>query len=63
MQVNGKYQVKAVHLEVLHRVAVSLCSELKSFQLNHVKRDLNAIADRLANRAVRLIPVSILVFY
>jgi len=28
-----------------------------------VKRDLNAIADRLANRAVRLIPVSILVFY
>ena len=49
-QVRGEYRVKHVHLQPLHRRAMTLLRKFERVDLQHVPRKLNALADRLVNR-------------
>ncbi len=51
-QMNGEYRVKARHLQPLWLHAQELCRRLRRCRLVHVPRSDNALADRLANRAI-----------
>lgn len=51
-QLRGEYRVKHKGLQPLAQRALRLLSELPSFRLEHVPRERNAIADRLANEAI-----------
>lgn len=51
-QLNGVYRVKARHLIPLFLEVIRLKRELDGFQLEHVPREENKEADRLANRAI-----------
>jgi ribonuclease HI len=48
-QVNGNYRVKAPHLKPLLFEAVRRAKGFRRFSLRHVRREQNALADRLAN--------------
>jgi ribonuclease HI len=51
-QLNGIYRVKDEKLKKLHRKALGLLQQLKSYRIVHVMREHNRLADRLANRAI-----------
>lgn len=51
-QVNGHYKVKNAGLVPLHRTACELLKRFGSTRVVHVRRDENAAADELANRAM-----------
>lgn len=51
-QINGTYKVKNPDLQLLHARARQLMAGLKSFSIQHVPREKNREADRLANRAM-----------
>jgi len=51
-QVNGEYRVKAAHLQPLWLRAAELRRGLVRFSITHVRREANAQADSLANRAM-----------
>ena len=51
-QINGQYRVKASHLKPYYHRALALKSGLARFTIEHVRREKNKDADRLANRAV-----------
>lgn len=51
-QLNGIYRVKHEKLIPLHRRAVELLRRLDSHRIIHVRRELNKVADRLANQAI-----------
>jgi ribonuclease HI len=51
-QINGQYKVKSPGLLPLYREACTLIHELDWFKIQHVRRELNRDADRLANRAM-----------
>ena len=51
-QIGGSYKVRHPGLQVLHRRARLLIGKLPSFQIEHVRREQNREADRLANRAM-----------
>lgn len=51
-QVTGRYRVKDTHLQWLHVLIRNLIEGFDSFQIQHVPREKNRAADRLANRAV-----------
>lgn len=51
-QMRGEYKVKHPNLRPLHREATRLATELQSVVFEHVRRDLNREADRLANKAI-----------
>lgn len=51
-QITGAYRVKAAHLQGLHQEAVGLLKRFKSYQVEHVPREQNGLADALANRAL-----------
>jgi ribonuclease HI len=51
-QLNGAYRVKARHLIPLFLQVVQLKRELDDFHLEHIPREENREADRLANRAI-----------
>jgi ribonuclease HI len=51
-QVNGHYKVKHAGLVPLHRTACSLLKRFASSRVVHVRREENAAADELANRAM-----------
>jgi ribonuclease HI len=51
-QVNGQYKVKNPNLKVLHDRARSLIAQLDAFRIEHVRREHNREADRLANEAM-----------
>jgi probable phosphoglycerate mutase len=51
-QMQGEYRVKHPGLQPLHQAARALASHLKRVRFEHVGRDLNAHADRLANDAM-----------
>ena len=52
-QVNGSYQVKQPHLQVLHRQILVLIDALGfDFEITHVRREYNKEADAMARRAV-----------
>lgn len=51
-QVNGDYRVKDATLGVLHALARQLITGFRRCVVQHVPREQNRAADRLANRAV-----------
>ena len=51
-QVNGIYRVKQRELQWLHALILQLIRGLREFKIQHIPREENRRADRLANRAV-----------
>lgn len=51
-QLKGKFKVKSPGLKPKFLQAHSLLKQLKSYTINHVPRDLNSVADGLANQAM-----------
>ena len=51
-QLKGEYRVRSRALAPLAQRAVRLLSEFRSARLEHVPRERNAAADRLANEAI-----------
>ncbi len=51
-QMNGRYKVRAPHLQPLHGEARRLAAGLARFRIEHVPRAENKDADRLANKAM-----------
>jgi ribonuclease HI len=51
-QMNGEYKVKHPGLQPLHQQARSLAASLERVSYEHVRREQNGHADRLANQAM-----------
>jgi ribonuclease HI len=51
-QVNGRYRTKVAHLQQYLQEAIRLMREIGRVDVAHVRRDLNAEADALANEAI-----------
>jgi ribonuclease HI len=51
-QINGKYRVKHPDMIPLYRKAKGLMTHFKEVSLEHIPREQNTEADRLANRAM-----------
>lgn len=51
-QLNGVYKVRSPELRPLYEEARRLARQLKWFRIEHVRREQNAAADRLANEAM-----------
>ena len=51
-QLNGEYRVKDEKLKELFQRAVSLLRQFDSYRIVHVRRELNKLADRMANRGI-----------
>ena len=51
-QMNGQYKVRSAPLVELHRRARELAGRLEWFRVEHVRREKNREADRLANEAM-----------
>jgi ribonuclease H / adenosylcobalamin/alpha-ribazole phosphatase len=51
-QLTGRYRVKAPHLQPLHRRARSIAAGFDRVSFEHVPREENVEADRLANEGV-----------
>ncbi|MGO9442038.1 MAG: ribonuclease HI family protein [Terriglobales bacterium] len=51
-QMNGVYKVRSPELRPLYEEARRLSRQLKWFRIEHVRREHNADADRLANEAM-----------
>jgi ribonuclease HI len=51
-QLNGQYRVKATHLLPLWEQARQALQEFVTYNVSHVPRELNYLADRLANGAI-----------
>lgn len=52
-QVNGFYQVREPHLDLLNRQALDLLAKLPRWRVNYVERESNHPAHRLAEQAFR----------
>jgi ribonuclease HI len=51
-QLNGEYRVKDEKLKALFHQAMSLLRQFEAYRILHVPRDLNKLADRLANKGI-----------
>jgi ribonuclease HI len=51
-QLTGRYRVKSSHLQPLHRRARGLAAGFDRVSFEHVRRERNTEADRLANEGV-----------
>jgi ribonuclease HI len=51
-QLTGAYRVKTAHLVPLHREVLALAGRFASIRYEHVRRERNTEADRLANEGV-----------
>ncbi|MBA3764443.1 MAG: ribonuclease HI family protein [Actinobacteria bacterium] len=51
-QLTGAYRVKTPHLQPLHRRARQLAAGFAAIEFEHVRRERNTEADRLANQGV-----------
>ncbi len=51
-QLEGVYKVKNPTLKILHEQAERMIARLESFSIEHVRRERNQEADRLANQAL-----------
>lgn len=51
-QLTGVYRVKTPHLQPLHRRVRQIAARFDSIEYEHVRRERNTEADRLANEAV-----------
>lgn len=53
-QILGEYRVKDETLKPLFERAVNMLKGFKAFEINHIAREKNKEADKLANKAVNL---------
>ncbi|GAG26253.1 unnamed protein product, partial [marine sediment metagenome] len=53
-QLNGEYKVKSDQIRPLFKKTVELLNEFEGWKLQHITRDKNKEADKLANRALNL---------
>ena len=53
-QLNGKYAVKSPDLLPLFTEAKGLLARFQSAKIVHVRREFNALADKLANQGVKM---------
>jgi ribonuclease HI len=51
-QLNGQYRVKDEKLKVLFQRAMTLLRQFDSYRILHVRREMNKLADRLANQGI-----------
>ena len=51
-QLNGEYRVKDEKLKLLYQRAMTLLRQFDSYRILHVYREMNQVADRLANRGI-----------
>lgn len=51
-QIKGKYKVRNKSLHPLYNQAIKYIHTIKYFEINHVKRHDNKIADELANKSL-----------
>jgi ribonuclease HI len=51
-QLNGEYRVKDEKLKALFEQAMRLLRQFDSYRILHVRREMNKLADRLANRGI-----------
>ena len=51
-QVRGEYMVKDPYMKPLHAAVKSALADFESWSIRHVKRHLNAEADRLVNESL-----------
>jgi ribonuclease HI len=51
-QIRGEYKVKDPNMKPLHAAARSALAELDDWSIEHVKRELNAEADRIVNETL-----------
>jgi ribonuclease HI len=51
-QLTGQYRVKDEKLQPLFYRAVTLLRQFDAYRILHVRRELNAVADRLANQGI-----------
>ena len=51
-QVAGKYRVKAKHLKPLFAELMAALRQIPEWNVRHVRREQNTVADRFANRAM-----------
>jgi ribonuclease HI len=51
-QIKGQYRVKAAHLLPLYEAAKQALTEFETYEISHVPREMNHLADRLANTAI-----------
>ena len=51
-QLTGRYRVKTAHLVPLHRAVLAQAKRFASIRYEHVRRERNTEADRLANEGV-----------
>ena len=51
-QIRGEYKVKDPNMKPLHAAAHEALKDLDSWSIRHVKRDLNAEADRIVNETL-----------
>jgi ribonuclease HI len=51
-QLNGEYRVKDEKLKVLFERAKNLLRQFESCRIVHIRREMNKLADRLANRGI-----------
>ena len=51
-QLNGEYRVKDEKLKALSHKAIALLRQFEAYRIVHVPRELNKLADRLANQGI-----------
>jgi len=51
-QLNGQYRVRDEKLKPLYRRAMALLQEFPAYRIVHVPREMNKLADRLANKGI-----------
>ncbi len=51
-QMNGNYKVKNENIQPLFAEVQRIADQFKSFTIEHIERDQNALADKLANQAM-----------
>src|SRR5678816_3239096 len=51
-QLNGEYRVKDEKLKALYQRAVTLLRQFEVYRILHVPREMNKLADRLANKGI-----------
>ena len=51
-QINGLWKVKNSNIKLLYRESMNLLKSFKNIQIQHIGRENNSDADRLANEAI-----------
>jgi ribonuclease HI len=51
-QLSGEYKLRSPNLMALHEECKSLLKRMQWYEIKHVRRELNKIADQLANEAL-----------